>query len=57
MWKPKRHRKLVVYAVMGIGGIIIGILLIPTGILIVLIYCIYKIMDRVIYWCDKYENP
>ena len=50
------YRKIVVYAVMGIGGICIGILLIPTGILIILIYCIYKIIDWVIRRCDKYEN-
>ena len=56
MRKTERHKKLVVYAVMGIGGICIGILLIPTGIFAMLIYCIYKIMDRIIRWGDKYEN-
>ncbi len=56
MWTTKMYRKIVVYAVMGISGICIGILLIPTGIFAILIYCIYKIMDRVIRWCDKYEN-
>lgn len=57
MRKTERHRKFVSYAVMGIGSICIGILLIPTGILIILIYCIYKIIDWVIHWSDKYENP
>jgi len=38
---------------MGIGGIPIGILLIPTGIFVILIYCIYRIMDRIVSWCDK----
>ncbi len=41
---------------MDIGGICIGILLIPTGIFVILIYCIYKIIERIIRWCYKYEN-
>ena len=56
MQKTKKYRKFVVYAVIGIDGILIGILLIPTGIFIILIYCIYRIIDRIVSWCDKYEN-
>ena len=38
---------------MGIGGIITGILLIPTGIFAIIIYTIWTIINRIVCWCDK----
>lgn len=41
------------YAAMGIGGVLTGILLIPIGILAILISFIWKFIDRIIRWCDR----
>lgn len=41
------------YAAMGIGSVLIGILLIPTGILAGAIYIIWVAMDRMLCWRDK----
>ncbi len=56
MRKTKWYRSFIAYAVMGIGGIFTGILLIPIGVFAMLIYCIWKIIDKIIRWCDKCEN-
>ncbi len=51
----KKHRTWLAYAAMTIGGILAGILLIPTSILVGLIYCIYVVTDQFVRWCDKEE--
>lgn len=42
-------KKCIAYFVMVISGILIGILLIPTGILLLSIYLIWETADKVIY--------
>ncbi len=53
MRKKRRIKTYFAYAVMGIGGIITGILLIPTGIFAIIIYTIWTIINRIVCWCDK----
>lgn len=45
-------KKCIAYFVMVISGILIGILLIPTGILLLSIYLIWETADKVIYWLE-----
>ncbi|RGM19416.1 hypothetical protein DXC23_06720 [Eubacterium sp. OM08-24] len=44
------------YAVLGISLAFICLLLIPIGILATLIYLIWSVTDRIIYWCEKGER-
>lgn len=53
--KSKKNRNWLAYAAMAIGGILAGILLIPTGFLVGLIYGIYVVTDRFVRWCDREE--
>lgn len=45
-------KKYIAYFVIGISGI----LLIPTGILLLSIYLIWKTADKVIYWLEVKKN-
>jgi hypothetical protein len=51
--KKRRIKTYFAFAAMGIGGIITGILLIPTGIFAIIIYTIWTIINRIVCWCDK----
>lgn len=51
--KVRKHKTCIVYAAMGIGGVLTGILLIPMGILAVMIYTIWAIINYIVRWCDK----
>lgn len=53
MRKNRRIKTYFAYVVMGIGGIITGLLLIPTGIFAIIIYTIWAIINRIVCWCDK----
>ena len=53
MRKKRRIKTCFAYAVMGIGGIITGILLIPISIFAIIIYTIRAIVNRIVCWCDK----
>lgn len=46
--KKLRFRKIISCAIMGIGGVIICMLLIPTCILLVTIYIFYQLTDKLI---------
>lgn len=53
MRKNRKHKTYIVYAAMSIGGVLTGILLIPIGILAVMIYIIWAIINHIVRWCDK----
>ena len=56
MCRNKKYKSVFRYAVLGISLTFIGLLLIPIGILVTLIYFIWSITDRIIYWCEKGEK-
>ena len=51
--KARKYKTYIVYAAMGIGGALTGIMLIPIGILAVMIYTIWAIINHIVRWCDK----
>ena len=46
--KPPYIRTILVHSVLGISIVLIGILLIPLGVLVVLIWSIWTITDKII---------
>lgn len=53
MRKIRKQKTYIAYAAMGIGSALTGILLIPMGILAVMIYTIWAIINHIVRWCDK----
>ena len=56
MWKTKQYRNFIAYAIIGISGIFTEILLISISVFTMFIYYIWKIIDKILRWYDKYEN-
>jgi len=51
--KRKAVRKVLSYAILSVGLGLIGILLIPTGMLFLLIYAAWSITDRILRLLEK----
>jgi len=51
--KKKDVRKVLSYAILSVGTGIIGMLLIPAGILFLLIYAAWRITDRILHLLEE----
>ena len=56
MRKSSGCKAVISYAVMGIGTVLTGLLLIPAGILAIMIYIVWTVTDRIVDRCNGEEE-
>lgn len=56
MRRRKKLKKVLAHVSVGIGLVLIGFLLVPTGICVLMILTVWSISDKIVSWCDKENN-